>query len=141
MSDLDIRAIRVALADDAASVAGVKHALSYVPTKIDARLLPLVVIGNPEAIEYNRLFGSGHATITLRVTVLVSDALDPERATVLLDEFVSQESGALATALRQGSSSASSPWTVSVESADSFGSFQFESTQYLGCQLVVEVRT
>jgi hypothetical protein len=141
VSDLDIRAIRVALAADAENATGVRRALSYVPLNIDARQLPLVIVGNPESVKYNRLFGSGHAVVTIRLTVLVSSALNPERSTELLDGFVSQELLALATELRQTQSTGQRPWTVNVSSADNFSKFQFESGEFYGVQLVVEVNT
>ena len=141
MADLDIRAIREWLATQAASATGVTRALSYQPKKVEAADLPLVTIGNPETIKYNRTFGTGKATITLTVTALVSEALDPEEGTTLLDDFVSIATSSLVAQLRNEQSSVSVPWLSNVTDAENYGLFKAESSTYYGVQLVVVVTT
>lgn len=146
MSDLEIRTIREALASSASSAAGVKRALSYLPDKIAARDLPLVVVGNP-AIAYNRGFGRGRATLTIPVFALVSEGLPSAKGTELLDRFVSLQlatSAAPATlgeALRQERATELAPWVVNVTEVSEYTLFQFESAQYYGVQFTAVVTT
>lgn len=147
MTAVDIGAIRTWLASQATSAAGVKRALAYQPKSVNARDLPLVTIGNPESIVYGRTFGFGSATVTLRATALVSEALKPEEATGLLDDFVTQSlatsaaDASLVAMLRNEQSSDAVPWTSKVVTAENYGLFQVESSTYFGVQIVVEIRT